>query len=124
MFQRIAAQNKNTQNVNPLSEQIQKSETSNFDLKSFELPAQIVNRKEPNPDLGDKNDVGLGLADAASAILADETEASDAGGADLLVATSPIGNPFQGVGTHGTAIVHGYRFDLGFFRTEEKERLG
>ena len=57
-------------------------------------------------DLGDENDVGLGLADTATAILADEAEASDAGGADLFVATSSVRNPFKSIGTHSTAIVH------------------
>lgn len=57
-------------------------------------------------DLGDENDVGGGFADAAAAIVADEAEAGDAGGADVLVAASAVGNPFEGVGAHGTAVVH------------------
>jgi hypothetical protein len=50
----------------------------------------------------------LGLADAATAIFADEVNASDAGGADLLVATGAIGHPFLGLGAHCTTIVHGF----------------
>lgn len=60
-----------------------------------------------NPNLGDEDDVGLGLANTAAAIVADEAEASDAGGANIPMAAGTIGHPFKSVGADGTAIVHG-----------------
>lgn len=48
----------------------------------------------------------MGLADATSKILADESEPSDAGGADFPMPTGPVGHPFERFGAHGTAIVH------------------
>lgn len=58
------------------------------------------------PYLGDEDDAGFGLADAAAAILADEAEARHAGGAYLPMPTRTVRNPFKSVGAHRTAIVH------------------
>lgn len=58
-------------------------------------------------DLGDEYEAGLCLADTATAIVADEAKASDACGADILVATSSISYPFKGIGAHRTSIIHG-----------------
>lgn len=56
--------------------------------------------------LGDENDVGVRLADAATAIVADETEARDAGGADLAVEAGSVRNPFQRLSTNSATIIH------------------
>ena len=56
--------------------------------------------------LGDENDVAVCLADAATSIVADETEASDAGGADVAVQTGSVGNPFQRPRTHSATVIH------------------
>lgn len=64
-------------------------------------------RKSGSWNLGDEN-VRLGLANATTAIFADEVEASDVGGADLPVATGAVGHPFSGLGAHCATIVHGF----------------
>lgn len=64
--------------------------------------------KYVNPNLGNEDDVGLSFADAAAAILADEAESRHAGGADLPMTTWAVRNPFQTVGAHRTAIIHGF----------------
>lgn len=56
--------------------------------------------------LGNENDVALGLADAATAIVAYESEACDARGADLAVQAGTVGNPLQGLGANSTTILH------------------
>lgn len=63
---------------------------------------------DQEPYLGDEDEVAIGLADATTAIVANETEAGDAGGADLAVQTGSVGNPFQGLGANSTTIVHGF----------------
>lgn len=57
-------------------------------------------------NLCDKNDVVLGLANTAAAVIADKSEASDAGGANILVATSTVCHPLQAFRTNRAAIVH------------------
>ena len=58
------------------------------------------------PDLGDKDDLRFTLANAATGISTDETEANNAGGADLPVATGSICDPLKCLGTNSTAIIH------------------
>lgn len=59
-----------------------------------------------NGYLGDKDDLRFTLADAAMGISTDETEANNAGGADLSMATVPICYPLKCLRTDSTAIVH------------------
>jgi hypothetical protein len=51
-------------------------------------------RKSGSWNLGDENNVGLGLVDATTAIFAYLAEASNADGPDLLVAAGAVGHPF------------------------------
>lgn len=57
-------------------------------------------------DLGDEYVVAFGLADAATAIVANKTEASDARGAHLPVQTGSIGDPFQRLCANSTTVIH------------------
>lgn len=57
-------------------------------------------------DLCDEDNGRLGLAYAAPAIVADEAEAGDAGGANVPVAALPVGHPLKGFGAHRTRVVH------------------
>jgi len=57
-------------------------------------------------NLGDEYEVAFGLADAAAAIVAYETEASDARGADLPVQTGSVGDPFQRLCANSTTVIH------------------
>lgn len=61
-------------------------------------------------NLGDEDGGRFNLADAAAGIEKDKTEADDAGGADLAMAAGAVGNPLQGLRTHGTAILHLQQF--------------
>lgn len=58
------------------------------------------------PDLGHKDGLRFTLADTAMGISTDETEANNAGGADLPMATWTIGNPLKCLSTDSTAIIH------------------
>lgn len=62
--------------------------------------------KFENPNLGDEDGGGFDLAEAATAIVEDESEADNASRADLSMATRSIGHPFQRFGADGTAIIH------------------
>lgn len=50
--------------------------------------------------------VALGLADAATAIIAYETETGYAGRANLPMQTGTVRNPFQRLGANRTTVVH------------------
>lgn len=72
-------------------------------------------------NLGDEDGGRFNLADAAAGIEKDKTEADDAGGADLAMAAGAVGNPLQGLRTHGTAILHLQQF-LGFTSPRRRRR--
>lgn len=57
-------------------------------------------------DLGDKNNVALCFADAATAVITNKTEPSYAGRTHILMTARSIRHPFQSIGTHRTTIVH------------------
>lgn len=56
--------------------------------------------------LGNENEVAIGLADAATVIIANETEASDARGTHLAVQTGSVRNPFQWLSANSTTVIH------------------
>lgn len=66
----------------------------------------VIERGKTLTDLGDKNDVVFGLADAATAVLANESEPSHACRTHFSMTAPPVRNPFQSIGTHRAAIVH------------------
>lgn len=58
------------------------------------------------PNLRDKDDSRFTLADAAMGVSTYETEADNAGGADLTMATGAICYPLKCLRTNSTAIIH------------------
>lgn len=58
--------------------------------------------------LGNKNEIAIGLTDATTAIVANETESRDTGGANLAVQTRSVRNPFQRLSANSTTVIHGF----------------
>lgn len=56
--------------------------------------------------LGNKDEITFGLTDAATSIITNETETSNAGGANLTMQTRSVRNPFQWFGADSTTIIH------------------
>lgn len=69
-------------------------------------------------NLGDEDDVAFGFADTAASIVADETEARDAGGTNLAVQTGSVRNPFERLSANGTTVIHLFSFSFGLLNEQ------